>query len=393
MQELVRQLGDYRLACFQAQEAFIDLYQGEHVRTGAAFSLAVFHTRVEGDAAARFEREAQRLVRLNHPNLIRIHDFNRAGNLAFLVQDVPSQSLRQLYPPGAQLPAPLVATYVRQIGEALQYAHEQGMVHGELRPEHLLLQPDRRSLLVSNLGVAGIAQAIASSGARRPARSPYLAPEQAWGPAQPASDQYALAALVYEWLSGEPLALSVGAANAATLHPLRSLAQKAPTLPAQAIQILQTALSQEPAQRFGSVQAFVNAFEQACATHREPPLAPQNQPILVPTPMGSTPPAGAPPILVPTPMGGNPPAPSPMPSLAQAPVDLRRRGLLIGLIAGGAGLALAGTGAAFFIKARLDASTQQPTQAYTHERSRGSMGDRQSGEPDPLEYRGNGAFG
>lgn len=379
MNELLgQQLGDYQLTRLVAQEVFIDRYLGEHVRTRASAELLVFHARVDGKNANDFQREAQLLIQLVHPGLTRLFDFNILNNQAFLVQEVrPTSTLRQLYPPGAQLPISVVVDYLKQIGNAVQYAHEHSLIHGELRSEYLYLQPDRHTLLLGNLGIMHLAQAITSINMNVIGNNPYLAPEQVHGLTDPKSDQYALAALAYEWLSGELPVQEAGNPAGGELRLLRTLAQKTPTLPVQAVQVLQSALSFAPEQRFGSVRAFINALEQAAKSIQGQavltplqPSAAAGQAVVAPLPLS---PAPLQPVLTPLLSSAVPAAPGyPAPGTYPQPAPVRpgptRRNLLIGLIAGGAGLIAAGTGAALLVKARLDASSQpqQPTLRYAY---------------------------
>lgn len=115
----------------------------------------------------------------------------------------PGGSLRQRYPLGTRLPLEQVAQYVSQIASALQYAHERKLIHRDIKPENMLLG-ENEQLLLSDFGLVLLVQSTGSQTTKEMAGTvPYMAPEQLQGKPQPASDQYALGIVAYEWLSGE----------------------------------------------------------------------------------------------------------------------------------------------------------------------------------------------
>jgi serine/threonine protein kinase len=152
------------------------------------------------------------------------------------------------------------------MAEALYYLHEEKrLVHHDLKPENLLLGDDGKVLL-TDIGLKTILQSTHSLDTEVMAGTfAYVAPEQIEGKPQPASDQYALGMIVYEWLTGEcPFQGSVKAIiRQHQLIPPPSLLAKVPTLPPLVDQVVQTALAKDPTERFATVRAFANAFEQA----------------------------------------------------------------------------------------------------------------------------------
>lgn len=155
--------------------------------------------------------------------------------------------------------------YVKQVAEALQYAHDQRLVHRDVKPENILIGA-RGELLLSDFGIALVAQSSRYQSTKDMAGTmAYCAPEQIQGKPRPASDQYALGIVVYEWLSGDrPFHGSftelVGQHLTVPPPPLR---QKLPALSNSLEQVVMTALAKDYLQRFSSVQAFAIALEQA----------------------------------------------------------------------------------------------------------------------------------
>src|SRR5262249_42119440 len=133
----------------------------------------------------RFYREARLSARLNHPNLIRAFDVDAEGDLHFLVMEyLDGRSLQQIVDGHGPLPFTRAAEYVRQAARGLQYAHEAGLVHRDVKPDNLLL--DRRGVVkVLDLGLArafgGATDNVTATYDGRPilGTADYLAPEQA----------------------------------------------------------------------------------------------------------------------------------------------------------------------------------------------------------------------
>lgn len=385
-----RYIGSYQLARLLERGSVVERYLGKHVRTGALAEIKVFQGRAR--AEEDFQNESLRLARLEHPHLVPWLDFGTHAGIPFLVLEYVPDSLRQLYPAGARLPMAVVLEYVRQVGSALVYAHAQGIVHGDLKPEHLRLQQQDRNLLLSDLGIAALARSIEAAPVQP---TPYHAPEQARGALLPASDQYALARVVYEWLSGERT----------TRDAPPSLQVNALTLPALVEPVLRTALVESPGQRFGSMLAFINALEQASQDGLEQPRQPL-QPVgrTAPQPInaGNDPvkqPIGSPvrPLPAPAALAGPTPPSTPgsfplpqqvpggplsAPGQFQRQHGLSRRALLIG---GGAGLAALGIGGSLaFLKlsGRLSAPALIPPTLVSTQPDQYSLDDSFLWSPD-----------
>ncbi len=169
--------------------------------------------------AERFAREAKALARLNHPGIVTIYDFGRADGLYyFLMEFVDGVNLRQLLQAGRVSPREALAI-VPQICDALQFAHDQGIVHRDIKPENILL--DRRGRvkvadfgLAKLVGTANEPAAAGVTGAASPAETEsgkimgtpsYMAPEQKenFGDVDHRADIYALGVVLYQMLTGE----------------------------------------------------------------------------------------------------------------------------------------------------------------------------------------------
>src|SRR5688572_17180143 len=158
--------------------------------------------------AERFTREARSLARLNHPRIVAVHDFGVIGNLHYLIMEfVEGQNLRQAERSGGLSPEHALRI-VPQICEALQYAHDHGIVHRDIKPENLLINKQGQ-VKITDFGIAkmvGIRSEESLTGARDIVGTPhYMAPEQIESPADVdhRADIYSLGVVFYEMLTGE----------------------------------------------------------------------------------------------------------------------------------------------------------------------------------------------
>lgn len=267
-----QQFGDYRLIRLIGRGGFADVYLGEHVRRKTMTAVKVLHARLAQDNLKSFLNEA-RSFRLKHAHIIQILDFGLEDDTGYLVMDyAPNGSLRQRHPKGSQLPLSTTVTYVRQVADALQYAHDEGVIHRDIKPDNMLLGQNDQVLL-SDFGIASIAQTVTSLNLRDQAGTiTYMAPEQLQGKPRPASDQYGLGIVVYEWICGSrpftgTFAEIYGQHLAA---PTPSLRASVPSLPAPVEEVVMTALAKDPHHRFANMHAFANALEQAYLTSLPP---------------------------------------------------------------------------------------------------------------------------
>jgi serine/threonine protein kinase len=262
-----QRLGNYRLTRLLGKGGFAEVYLGEHLRLGTQAAVKVLYTRLANpEEATGFEKEAQTIAHLKHPHIVRVLDFDVQEDTPFLVMDYAvGGTLRQRHPRGSILPLPTVISYVKQVAEALQYAHDQKLIHRDVKPENMLLG-SKNEVLLSDFGIASIAHSTSSLSTQAYSGiAHYSAPEQISGKPRPASDQYVLGVVVYEWLTGtRPFTGDVTQLIyqhiSASPSPLR---EKVPTLSPDVEQVVMTALAKEPKERFGNVQAFAHALEQA----------------------------------------------------------------------------------------------------------------------------------
>ncbi len=261
-----QQLGNYRLVTLLGQGGYAEVYLGKHLRLNQQAAIKMLHTHLNAKEAEHFQQEAETIATLLHPAIVRVFDYDVQDGVPFLVMDyAPNGSLRRRHPAGEVVPLAQIVSYVKQVAEALQYAHEHKVVHRDVKPENMLLGR-REELLLSDFGIATVAHSTGSLSAEAAVGTiAYMAPEQIQGHPRPASDQYALGVTVYEWLCGaRPFSGSF--TELVTQHLWQSpppLQGRAPTLSPQVEQVVLKALAKDPKGRYATVAAFAAALEQA----------------------------------------------------------------------------------------------------------------------------------
>ena len=260
-----QRLGNYQIIRLLGEGGFGEVYLGEHIHLGSQAAIKVLNSRLTSKEIRPFLAEARTLIRLIHPHIVRVLDFGTEDKTPFLVMDyAPNGTLRQLHPKGTSLPLGLIISYVKQVAAALQFAHNEKFIHRDVKPENMLVGT-RQDILLSDFGIALITQSSRYQSMMDIAGTiTYMAPEQIQAHPRPASDQYSLGIVVYEWLCGErPFRGSFK--EIAIKHavvPPPSLRERMPTIPAHVEESVFKALSKNPKDRFGSVWEFAIALEQ-----------------------------------------------------------------------------------------------------------------------------------
>lgn len=262
-----QQIGNYRLLRMLGRGAFAEVYLGEHRYLDIQAAIKVLHTSlIDASDIEHFRSEARLVAHLTHPHIVQVLEFGVENGIPFLVMRyAPGGMLRHLHPRGSKVALPLVTTYVKQVASALQYAHDQNLIHRDVKPENMLIGSNQE-ILLSDFGIALVAQSSRHRSAQEVAGTAlYMAPEQFEGKARPASDQYALSIVVYEWLTGvRPFNGSfTEVASQHLFTPPTPLRERVPDIPPAVEMVVLKALAKDPALRFDSIWEFAVALEQA----------------------------------------------------------------------------------------------------------------------------------
>jgi TolB-like protein len=224
----------------------------------------------------RFQREIRLAARLQHPHILTVHDSGEtAGQLWFTMPFVEGESLRDRLRRDRQLSLDDALRIARQAAQALQYAHDHGVVHRDIKPENLLLTSDGNTLVADfgiarALGVAGDDDKLTQTGMSvgTPA---YMSPEQATGDRalDARSDIYSLGAVLFEMLAGEQpyTGPTVQAILMKRLsEPVPRVRSGRPSVPEAVDLAISRSLAIVPADRYATAVQFAQALEQAAAT-------------------------------------------------------------------------------------------------------------------------------
>jgi serine/threonine-protein kinase len=205
---------------------------------------------------ARFHQEAKAAANLSHPNIVTVHDFGLdQGRLFIVMEHVPGVDLKTMIVQKGRLPLDEAIPLIIQACSGIGYAHRAGLVHCDIKPQNMLVTPDKR-LKVTDFGIARALASISSDERNEEIwGSPqYFSPEQASGAApQPSSDVYSLGVVMYELLTGQLPFVADSAQEYAAMH-LRSIPVNPGMLnseiPPELDAIIMKVLSKEPVRRY-----------------------------------------------------------------------------------------------------------------------------------------------
>ena len=281
-------LNRYRIDDLLGRGGMADVYRAWDNRRAAFLALKLLRDELAQDPifVRRFRREAQTLASLQHPHIVRLYGLEQDGMLAFMLLDyIEGQSLRGLihqHPGG--MPLPRLMEVMSAVCAGLQFAHNQGVTHADVKPGNILLNQQGK-VFITDFGLALMVESMTMTmvGAGTPA---YMAPEQIKGGApSPLSDQYSLGIVVYEMVTGgqRPFTGEQARITGVTSEKVRWEHLNLPPLPPRrwnpnlppAVEaVILKSLNKKPAHRFASVMEMLQNLEQATQGGRLPVAVP-----------------------------------------------------------------------------------------------------------------------
>ena len=251
-------LGPYTLERLLGQGGFAWAFVGREA-DGTPVAIKVLKPRYAGDAQfeSRFRNESETAAKLEHPNIIRIRSVAKTGEHVYFAMDLCADSLGTRIAREGPLPEDDILRLARDIAAALAFAHQQGVIHRDLKPDNVLIRSDGAAVL-TDFGIArAVSGSVASTGVNMTIGTPqYLSPEQAQGrPLDPRVDFYALGVTLYKAATGEVPFSSDDWFELARMHvedPPPSLRRKRPELSKRFERVVMKCLAKHPDDRYAS---------------------------------------------------------------------------------------------------------------------------------------------
>jgi serine/threonine protein kinase len=268
--------GSYAVERELGRGGMATVYLAHDLKHGRPVALKLLRPALAATVSAdRFRREITTAARLQHPHILSVHDSGETdGLLWYTMPYVRGESLRDRIAREGALPLGDALRIATEAGRALNYAHREGVIHRDVKPENILLTEDGDTLVAD----FGIARALGGPNEQRLTQAglalgtpAYMAPEQATGErtVDARTDQYSLAIVCFEMLAGRPpYKGSSGAAIIAQrfTFPVPSVRALRDDVPTHVDAAVQRALALDPAERFGTVAEFLRALGAPIAT-------------------------------------------------------------------------------------------------------------------------------
>ncbi|MDH4101816.1 MAG: Stk1 family PASTA domain-containing Ser/Thr kinase [Thermoleophilia bacterium] len=254
--------GRYRISRKLGGGGMADVYLAEDQELGRRVAIKMLHARYANDEqfVERFRREATHAAGLSHPNIVSIFDRGEADGSYFIVMEyVEGRTLKELIRSRGDCPVPVAIAYTRQILAGLRYAHRNGVIHRDIKPHNVIVDPEG-VIKVTDFGIAraGVSQMTEEGAIIGTAQ--YLSPEQARGaPVDQTSDLYSTGIVLFELLTGEvPFTgdspVEIAMKHLSEVPPIPS--ELRPDVPDDLDLVVVRALAKEPADRYKSAAAM-----------------------------------------------------------------------------------------------------------------------------------------
>ena len=262
--------GRYKLIDERGRGSFATVYIARDLEDNRIYAVKVMHLELAGDGEmlARFQREANILLNLSDPHIVRIIDYGNDTNMNYIVMDyIDGQSLKYYMYDQGQMDPLRALGYARQIAEGLDTAYKQGVVHRDIKPQNILIN-SRDVVKIADFGLARGRDTITLTQSNVfMGTAYYISPEQAESgrSADTRSDLYSVATMLFEMLSGRPPYEGETAVDIVIKHmneKIPSICRLRPGLPPEMDTFMQKALAKSPADRFATPRDFIVALEQ-----------------------------------------------------------------------------------------------------------------------------------
>ncbi len=270
-----KKLGDYTIQGLLGRGGMSRVYRGydENLQRYAAVKVISgdFATTTEEEYTKRFTSEARAIAHLRHANIVGVYQFGRTEGIYYMAQVfLEGRDLRQLLKEYAdqnqRMPAQEIVRIVGDVADALDYAHEQGVIHRDIKPSNIMLEKRTGRAILMDFGLALSVHEGTMGDTFGSAH--YIAPEQAVSSAKavPQSDLYSLGVVIYEMVAGkvpfdDPSVMSVALKHLNELPPPPTMYN--PDLPTGVEAVIMRVLDKDPKRRYPTGQALVDDLKRA----------------------------------------------------------------------------------------------------------------------------------
>lgn len=403
----------YLIEALLGQGGMSAVYKATDPNLKRSVAIKLIHSHISQDAGflRRFTDEAATVARLSHPNIIQVYDFNKDQESYYMVLEMINgvtlqDELERLQASGETMNYQRVIQVISEISDAVQYAHDRGLLHRDIKPANVMLREDGRAVLM-DFGIAKIMGGTNLTGTGAIIGTvQYIAPEVVEGnePDQRV-DVYAIGVMLYEMLSGEKPYDADSALAVLLKHvnqPVPNLLDVVPSAPPQLAAIVEKAMVKDPDNRYQSARELAEALRTADLTSDVPttpiphtevvqvrPKEPMPRTEQLEVPKPQAPAAPATPIASPTPPVVQPPPVRVEQSQGQQAPAKKKSGIGGIIIAGIAAVAILvgvlALGAAFIFGGSGDDVGEETMQIAEAEPANGGDGNAAADEEEAME--------
>jgi serine/threonine-protein kinase len=262
--------GRYRLESKLGSGGMSTVYLATDETLERDVAVKLLHAEIsdQPDQIERFRREARSVAQLSHPNIVSVIDAGEDGGHPYIVFEyIEGETLKQRIDDAGRLPLDEAAAYAIEVGRGLAVAHARNLVHRDVKPQNVLIDPEGRAKVTD----FGIARSLEKDGLTATGRvlgtTDYVAPEQAMGQQiDPRSDVYSLGVLLWEMLTGDVpfhAETQVGVAMKHVNEPLPDVQRRRPEVSAALAAVVETATAKDPDKRYPGMAAMLSDLEAA----------------------------------------------------------------------------------------------------------------------------------